>query len=630
MKDSFENQQIAPEIEKGQSTKFNSSRSNSTTLFSPFILFVFVSITLVIFLLLTNYFPVYITTTSGFDILLSFFYKNFRNYHAPMNPLNQQSSAKLPQSLNKNSRNTLVLKHQYAQFRPNAEYLENFFSAENMNKASENPHSPNYSISQFLRIGKVDVNLDTFPDSKVSSRYSYSKNKARQYSLQLKKRTNLHYVGSNSQFTPRFNKLAALARTSLVNSTFAANPFNNDPMSMLNSYKTSNFLFDAQMKFLSKSGQNQSFWDSESIVSNAVKQPNFNSSSSIKNKILRISNEFGIKLDSPRIQSTYQDQSFTFGDTVNWKYNINDGLLIPDVSDKDTIVNLAYMASNAYKESGSIEWNPLGENWKNESSIGWDSDGLRGHVFGSEDNNIIVISLKGTSASLFLVGGGPTSVKDKLNDNRLFSCCCARVDYSWSTVCDCYMGGNKCNITCLQNSLDSEDLYFFAAAKIIEDVAERYPDSYIVLTGHSLGGSIAALMGLTFGLPVVAFEAPGDRLAAKRLHLPTPPAMDLFKLPIFHIGHNTDPIYTGSCTGGSSSCYYAGYAMESKCHIGNQCYFDTAKVLGWRPDIRHHRIDDVIKYVLEPWGTELENTTFPTCEPQIDCVECGLWEFADD
>lgn len=49
-----------------------------------------------------------------------------------------------------------------------------------------------------------------------------------------------------------------------------------------------------------------------------------------------------------------------------------------------------------------------------------------------------------------------------------------------------------------------------------------YPEANIWLTGHSLGGGIAALTGATFGAPVVAFESPGDRMAARRLHLPSP------------------------------------------------------------------------------------------------------------
>ena len=47
--------------------------------------------------------------------------------------------------------------------------------------------------------------------------------------------------------------------------------------------------------------------------------------------------------------------------------------------------------------------------------------------------------------------------------------------------------------------------------------------------GHSLGGALASLVGVTFGVPVVAFEAPAERLAAHRLHLPSPVchAMDI-------------------------------------------------------------------------------------------------------
>jgi lipase ATG15 len=46
-----------------------------------------------------------------------------------------------------------------------------------------------------------------------------------------------------------------------------------------------------------------------------------------------------------------------------------------------------------------------------------------------------------------------------MKDNLLFSCCCARVDFSWSTVCDCYAGGYKCEQTCLEDALVAESVY---------------------------------------------------------------------------------------------------------------------------------------------------------------------------
>ena len=60
--------------------------------------------------------------------------------------------------------------------------------------------------------------------------------------------------------------------------------------------------------------------------------------------------------------------------------------------------------------------------------FGWeqDSDGFRGYVFATPDNSTVVLSIKGTSAGMF-GSTGPTGKKDKLNDNILFSCCCASV-----------------------------------------------------------------------------------------------------------------------------------------------------------------------------------------------------------
>jgi len=93
--------------------------------------------------------------------------------------------------------------------------------------------------------------------------------------------------------------------------------------------------------------------------------------------------------------------------------------------------------------------------------FGWepDTDGFRGHVFTTPDNSTIVLSIKGTSAGL-PGRGGPTVKKDKLNDNLLFSCCCAKVDWSWTPVCDCHRGGWRCSQDCLETSLTTESLFY--------------------------------------------------------------------------------------------------------------------------------------------------------------------------
>ncbi|MDN8980689.1 hypothetical protein Q0P29_14390, partial [Staphylococcus aureus] len=69
----------------------------------------------------------------------------------------------------------------------------------------------------------------------------------------------------------------------------------------------------------------------------------------------------------------------------------------------------------------------------------------------------------------------------------------------------------------LECPADRQNLY--------NNVTYLYPNANIWLTGHSLGGGLAALIGNAFGAPAVGFEAPGDRLPSRRLHLPGPPAI---------------------------------------------------------------------------------------------------------
>lgn len=313
-------------------------------------------------------------------------------------------------------------------------------------------------------------------------------------------------------------------------------------------------------------------------------------------------------------------------------------------------------------------------------SFGWQEDGLRGHVFADEHNSTVVLALKGTSA-LIVGGGGGTAKNDKTNvssrssslvapalvehaadalvaraqDNLLFSCCCARVDWSWSTVCDCYDGSYKCRQDCLEEAVITKSAYYPVATvrslsprlarfsslssplltlarqqDLYNNVSAMYPHAQVWLAGHSLGGALAAMLSRTYGVPSVSFESPGDLLPARRLHLPLPPinnpnssapaalsfgSSSSIKAPrshrslddelTTHVFHTADPIPQGLCTGTISTCGIAGFALESRCHTGKTIRYDTVGRLGWSVDIRTHPIHVVVEQLLkEDWGVK--------------------------
>ncbi|KAH9928370.1 alpha/beta-hydrolase [Fomitopsis serialis] len=305
-----------------------------------------------------------------------------------------------------------------------------------------------------------------------------------------------------------------------------------------------------------------------------------------------------------------------------------DEVLGPDVESRETLLELAKMTNNAYLEPGETGWYELGGGWNVSYPVGWepDADGFRGHVFATPDNSTVVLSIKGTSAG-YVGGGGPTSKKDKFNDNLLFSCCCAHVDWTWTTVCDCYRGGWKCEQNCLEQSLIEESLFYSIGTNLYYNLTYMYPESNIWLIGHSLGGSLASLLGVTFGAPVVAIEAPGEKMAARRLHLPSP----LEVQHITHVYHTADPIAMGTCNGVLSSCALGGYAMESRCHLGRSIIYDTVSQFSWSVNIRTHGIVNVIENLLsQPWPPSEEvGREVPEAIVEDDCVECFSWDFGD-
>lgn len=53
----------------------------------------------------------------------------------------------------------------------------------------------------------------------------------------------------------------------------------------------------------------------------------------------------------------------------------------PDITDRETVINLALMAANAYDEIPYIgEWENVTQGFNLSDSFGWEGDGLRGHI----------------------------------------------------------------------------------------------------------------------------------------------------------------------------------------------------------------------------------------------------------
>ncbi|CAE6405338.1 unnamed protein product [Rhizoctonia solani] len=327
--------------------------------------------------------------------------------------------------------------------------------------------------------------------------------------------------------------------------------------------------------------------------------------------------------------------------TWDWKSHETVG---PATDKRETLLALAKMTNNAYfKDSMMVGWYDLGQNWTSDHSIGYDpsTSGFRGHVFLSQDNRTVVLSIKGTSAVIF--GGSATVLKDKLNDNLLFSCCCGRVDWTWSPVCGCARSGSKCDQSCVESSLEADGLFYGIGVNLYNNLTYMYPDAQIWVIGHSLGGSLASLIGATFGAPVVAFEAPGERLAAQRLHLPIPDDV----LHITHVYNTADPIPMGACTGPTSVCYQGGYALETRCHLGQTIVYDTLSLLHWTSNIRSHFINTIIDQLLDedwsakvkkarkskfpwPWLLDKEDVVeVPEPTREEDCAECFNWEYGE-
>lgn len=325
-----------------------------------------------------------------------------------------------------------------------------------------------------------------------------------------------------------------------------------------------------------------------------------------------------VRIDKSPLQS-YASQQHPMSPIWHPEY-----VMGPDVKDKQTVLNFANMSEDAYKPGrDDPEWLDVGKEWDSSIPFGWEDSGIRGHVFSDDTNSTVILSVKGTTVAMF--EGNGTSGRDKDNDNLFGSCCCGQGGpYLWRQVCDCMTGTYSCDQQCVKDELLKPNRYFEATLELFDEVIQLYPKANIMTTGHSLGGVLASFIGLRHGIPSITFETYPQALAAARLGL----AVRGQDSPLrentggFHFGHTADPIYMGTCNGGSSFCSIAGYAFETVCHTGKRCAYDVVKDWGWRQSTSTHRL----RYAIDNVYAKYDEVA-PCEDEDVNCVDCYLWKF---
>ena len=330
---------------------------------------------------------------------------------------------------------------------------------------------------------------------------------------------------------------------------------------------------------------------------------------------------------------------------LNINYDIDDNFLF----DYNNIYSLSLFAKNVYTSEPENLFGGIHQ----DISIG--DDNLRVYVYSNIDNSSYVIAIKGTSTILSLtseinnvehqdINLSSSVYNDRFNDNLYFSCCFYKESNMYnSTSCSnessllfqkqnnkynklnrSYYLDKKCNKSCYEHSLTYENNYLNIATKIMEKFLKfikKDTKTQIVITGHSLGGAIATMLGLIYDKPVVTFETPGEKHYIELINLNNQLISNKNIDNIHHVGHNADPIYTGKCNGFTSICNIGGYKIDTKCHIGKTYEYDSIGKLGISESIFTHKITYVIDNIITKF-----NSSLPELKREL-CEDCESWIF---
>lgn len=288
-----------------------------------------------------------------------------------------------------------------------------------------------------------------------------------------------------------------------------------------------------------------------------------------------------------------------------------------ETPDYATVTNLAAMSYNVYMDDTN-KWYYMRPNKTTDMRV--DNNTVKAFLYSNDDFSFNVVAIKGTS----VYWNTNTVYNDKLNDNLFFSCCF----YKQSRMFPHCNGSGptsptkmSCDTGCYRDTKEMELNYFNIGIRIVEALKHviRLDNSTVMFTGHSLGGAVSTLLGLTYNKTTVTFQSPGERhylqLAGIRYD-------EQAAQKVFHFGHNADVIFTGKCNGMLSWCYLAGYNIYTKCHVGHVCEYDAVGILNMKESIFTHRLKFVIDRVMSAW-----NGVLPKCDFQTNCSDCEGWTY---
>jgi lipase ATG15 len=285
----------------------------------------------------------------------------------------------------------------------------------------------------------------------------------------------------------------------------------------------------------------------------------------------------------------------------------------------NTIKNMMLMSYDAYMDTNDSKWDKVDYNLTGDISVS--PNDIKGYLFSDETKTHNIVAIKGTSISfipMFLNMFNSTVTNDKFNDNLFFSCCYYKESKLFNNYCtDDSTSKYDCKRSCYENSTSIDKNYITMLPIIMDNIKKviDFDNSNVYFTGHSLGSFLANIMGMKYNKQVIGFDSPGTRHYIKMLNLTGNTNR------IYNFGHTADSIMHGDC---QSVCKTWGYNLDTECHIGNTCIYDSKKKLGYFDGIRYHQLKWIIDYILPHWEND-----FPECVFDKPCKErnCDKWDY---